>query len=44
MPNVTTTEVISVVNFLDKDQIFQFFKQFLSSETFPFPKEYIVLK
>ena len=42
MPNMTTTKAISVVNSLDKDQIFRFFKHFVSSETFPFPKEYIV--
>ena len=44
MPNMTTTEVISVVNSLDKDQIFRFLKHFLSSEIFPFPKEYVVSK
>ena len=44
MPNMTTTEVISAINSLAEVQIFQFLKHFLSSETFPFPKEYIVSK
>ena len=42
MPNMTTTEVIGVVNSLVKDQIFRFLKHYVYSETFPFPKEYIV--
>ena len=37
-----TTEVIGVVNSLDKDQILDFLKHFFFSETFPFPMEYIV--
>ena len=37
-----TTEVIGVINSLDKDQILDFLKHFVFSETFPFPKEYIV--
>ena len=41
---MTTTEVISVVNSLDKYQIFRFLKHFLSSEMFPFLKEYIISK
>ena len=39
---MTTTEVISVVNILDEDQIFKFFNHSVSSETFPFSKDYIV--
>ena len=42
MPNITTPEVISVVNSLDKDQIFRFLKLLVSFKIFPFPKEYIV--
>ena len=42
-PNMTTTEAISVVKSLDKYQIYLFLKHhFVPSETFPFPKEYIV--
>ena len=40
---MTTTEVISVVNSLDRDQVYRFLKHhFVPSNTFPFPKEYIV--
>ena len=39
---MTTTEVISVVNCLDKDKIFRFLYHLVSSETFPFPRDYIV--
>ena len=43
MHNMPTTEVIGVVNSLDKYQILGFLKHFVFSEkTFPFPKEYIV--
>ena len=41
MHNKPTTEVIRIVNSLDKDQILDLKKIFFS-ETFPFPKEYIV--
>ena len=44
VPNMTTTEVVSVVNPLDRDQIFRLLRHFLSSEMVPFPKEYIVSK
>ena len=45
MPNMTLIiEVISVVNCLDKDQIFRFLQYFLSSQMFPFPKENIASK
>ena len=42
MPNMTTPEVISVVNSLDNDQILRFLKHFVSSWSFPFPNEYIL--
>ena len=42
MPNLTTTEVISVANSLDRDHIYTFLKHFVPSKIFPFPKEYIV--
>ena len=38
---MTIPEVISVVNSLDKDQIFRFLKHFVSSKTFPFPRSII---
>ena len=40
---MTATELISVVNSLDRDQIYIFLEyHFIPSETFSFHKEYIV--